>query len=295
MSSFYNRQFELYVGDSDVPFIAATSDRQFRVVFKILIDWGAYNSYADIAITGLARETEAKIFKRGQRLEFKAGYEDNIDFIFKGEIRNILREREDFGGGRVTRILCRSADTALQSSVISKSFQEGVKVPDIVRACAEALGFEAEIKEEDFENVEPYTSGYTVATDPKRVLNDLARAHDFNWLIDNNKLVVVGGGSFRDSPLDIISAFTGMVGSPEITEIGCDVVQKLNPQARIGARFKIQSEFALANFGNVYYQDIPQTIGEGTYVCRRLEFSGDSYGDDWQVKRTGFAEDVSPQ
>ena len=100
----------------------------------------------------------------------------------------------------------------------------------------------------------------------------------------------MGDRSFRDGVETEISALTGMVGSPEITEVGCDVIVKLNPQAKIGRKFKINSEFPRANFGNVYYTDIKDTVGQGTYSILRLQHSGDSYGDEWETKLTGLGD-----
>ncbi len=292
MSLFYGRQFELYVGEGSEPFIAATNDRQFRVVFNVLIDYGAFNSYADIAIYNLSRDTEAKVFERDQPIQFKAGYQDNLDFIFNGQIRNILREK--FGPDRITRIICRSADKAVSSASINQSFEENVEAPAIIKACADAMELPLTIKNEDFTGQSPYASGYTLATDPKTALNKLAKAHEFQWLVDNERLVVVGNDSFRDGAVNEISALTGMVGSPEITEVGCDVTKRLDPSVRMGGRFKINSEFAIANFGNVFYQEIPTTIGQGTYNIQRINHTGDSWGDDWNTKLIGLAEDVAP-
>ena len=52
MTAFYRRQFELFISNRDVPFIAATNDRQFKIIFSILIDFGGRNTYADIAVYG---------------------------------------------------------------------------------------------------------------------------------------------------------------------------------------------------------------------------------------------------
>lgn len=286
MSQYYRRQFELFIGLGDLPFIAATNDRQFRVVFNILTDTGAFNSYADIAIYGLSRETEAKVFQRGQAVEFRAGYEQTIDTIFKGQIVNIFREKQ--GVDRITRMLCRSSSTQVSSSSINKSFEEGVTVQAIIEECAKSMGLPIVLKAADFSDKAVYASGYVLSCDPKTALNNLARAHDFTWAIEKERIIVVGDNSFRDGVITQISALTGMVGSPEITEVGCDVVIKLNPQAVIGAQFKINSEFPQASFGAVYFNKIKSTIGEGTYSTLRLTHSGDSYGDEWITKLTGF-------
>jgi len=282
VSSFFRRQWELYVSDRDNPFIEATNGRQFKVVFNVLLDFGGYNSYADIAIHGLSKSTAAQVFKKYEYAALRAGYEDNIDYIFKGEIVNIIREKH------ITRLICKGGALTQDTSTVNKSFESGVQVPTLIRECAGALGLPVVINEEDFSSIDPYITGYLLSGDPKKKLNELSRAHQFSWLIENERLIVVGNQSFRSGSETIISASTGMEGVPEITEVGATVNVRLSPQLKIGGRIKIESEFAQVNFSNVFFQDVPETVGEGVYRIQKLEFEGDSYGDKWTSRVTGI-------
>lgn len=286
MPSYYGRLFELFIADRDVPFIAATSDRQFKLTFSISLDFGARNTYADIAIYNLSRDTEALVFRKKDYVGFSAGYVDNIDYIFKGEIVNVIREKQ--GGDTITRLICKGGALSQETSTINKSFADGVDIKELIQACADSLGFPLTINDADFPEISPYLSGYHLVGDPKTILNKLSRSHDFKWLIDSEKLVVVGNKSFRKTGIVTVSASNGMVGIPEITEIGADVTVKLNPSLRIGGQFEIKSEYAQVNFSDVYFQDVPDTLGQGIYDIHKLQFEGDSYGDVWDTKITGF-------
>ena len=286
MSDYYNRQFELFISDRNIPFIAATSDRQFKITFSILLDFHGFNTYADIAVYNLSRDTEGQVFKKGEYVGFRAGYDDTIDYIFKGEIVNIIREKQ--GGDTVTRLICKGGALSQETSTINKSFESGVTIPELCRACAEALDFPIIINDADFPATSPYLSGYHLTGDPKVKLNQLAKSHNFNWIIEKEKLVIVGKTSFRKGNVVTVSASTGMVGVPEITEIGADVIVRINPTLRIGGRFEIKSEFAQVNYSNVYFQDVPETLGQGVYIIQKLQFDGDSYGDVWDTKTSGL-------
>lgn len=290
MSDFYNRQFELYITDKDKPFIEATNDRQFKMVFSILIDFGGANSYADITIYNLSKDTEGKVFKKGEYVGFRAGYETTIDYIFKGEIVNIIREK--IGSDKITRLICKGGAVSQESKTINKSFSENISIVDLCKECAEALGFPLTINSLDFPAKSPYLSGYILQGDPKKFLNKLAKAHNFSWLIENEKLVVVGNDSSRGGYAVEVSSSNGMVGVPEITEIGADAVVRLNPTFRIGGEFEIKSEFAQVNYSNVYFQDVPETIGQGVYVVQGLQHEGDTYGDKWDTKVSGLRKKV---
>lgn len=286
MSNFYHRQFELFISNRDIPFIAATNERQFKLTFSILLDWGGFNSYADIAIYNLSKDTEGQVFKKGEYVGFRAGYEDTIDYIFKGEIVNIIREK--LGSNTITRLICKGGVLSQEKSTINKSFERDVTIQELCRACAEALGFPITLNDNDFPETSPYIHGYHLTGDPKVKLNQLAKSHKFKWLIESEKIIIVGNNSYRKGDIVTVSASNGMVGVPEITEIGADAIVKLNPTLRMGGQFEIKSEFAQVNYSNVYFQDVPETLGQGIYTIKRLQFDGDTYGDTWDTKISGI-------
>lgn len=288
MFEFYGRQFELFVKDRITPFIAATSARQFKVTFSILQDFGGFNTYADIMVYNLSRSSEDKVFKKGEYVGFRAGYETTIDYIFKGEIVNIIREKQ--GGNKITRLICKGGALSQQSATINKSFESGVTVQELCRSCAEVMGVPLIINDSDFQDSSPYMSGYLLSGDPIVKLNQLAKSHDFQWLVGLDKLTIVGNKASRDGAVTIVSMSTGMVGVPEITEIGADVIVRINPSLKMGGRFQIKSDTVQVNYSNVYFQDVPETIGEGVYIIQKLQFDGDSYGDVWDTKISGVRE-----
>lgn len=283
MSRFYSRVWELLIDDKT--FIAVTEGRQFRLVFNILIDFGGSISYADIGIYNLSNETASKAFKTGSNVSIKAGYTDTIDFIFKGRITNILYERQ--GADTVTRLIARGGSQQATQS-IEKTLGAGVRLPEILKELATALGYPLEINNDDFSNVPPYLRGKVLHGDPRQYLDSLADTHKFGYLVENDRLIIVGNKSFRGGPPLVVSEITGMEGIPEITETGADVSLRLTPKVKIGGRIDIQSEFKTFNFSNAYFQNIPPAAGTGIYRVYRIAHTGDTYGDTWTTKITGF-------
>lgn len=283
MSRFYSRVWELLIDDK--VFIAATEGRQFRVTFDVLIDFGGSISYSSIAIYNLSSETASKAFKSGSTVGLRAGYSDTVDFIFKGRITNIFYERN--GPDTITRLVARGGSQPATQSV-NKTLGAGVSLVDIIKELATSMGYPLIIQEGDFVNVPPYIRGEVLYGDARTYLDKLAATHKFTYLIDNDRLVVVGGGSFRQGSPTVISESTGMEGIPEITENGADVTVRLTPKIKIGSRVDIQSKLRTFNFSNVYFQDVPASAGVGIYRVYRIEHKGDSYGDLWSTKVTGF-------
>lgn len=283
MTKFYNRKYEILINDET--FIPETTDgREFKMTFEILIDYGGFITYSDVAIYNLSDETAAKAFKRGNKFAIRAGYEDGVDYLFNGEIRNAFKERS--GPDTMTRIIARG--NADSNKTINQTLGKGTKLTAIIKACVNAMGFPLVIREDDFKDVAPYAKGYTMTGDPRVYLDKLAQTHKFSYLVDKNKLIVTANNSHRQTTPVIVSQFEGMIGIPEISEVGCDVNVRLNPKIKIGGRIDVQTELKTFNFSNLYFQDIPESAGKGIYRIFKLKHSGDTHGDSWTTSITGI-------
>jgi len=281
MSEYFGRLFELDVNGSTL--IERTTGRQFKIQFEIIIDFGGSNSYASIAIYNLSNDTANKVLKSGENVTFKAGYVDTVDTIFTGKIQNVLRERQ--GANTITRLICRSESV---TSTINQSYGAGVDVVTLIRAVSEAIGYTVVLDESQFSDVPTYVRGYTLSGDPRVILDSLARTHGFSHVVENGRRVIVRDGFERNTTPFEVSQFTGMEGIPEITEIGCNVTVRLNPKIRIGGQMDIKSTLSTFNFSDLYYQNIPESAGQGVYRVQKITHSGDSYGDTWSTKIEGI-------
>lgn len=277
------RLFEVLLNDQS--FISETTGKQFRIVFNILIDFGGYNTFLDLAIYNLSQDTASKLYENETSIGLRAGYEESIDYLFKGAIRNVFKERN--GPDVITRVIARGG-TSFNKPTINQTFDKNANIVEIIRACCSSIGYPVIIDDSQFSDVQPYIRGKVLSGDPRRYLDELAQTHGFSYVIDNDRINVVRNDSYRDGSPHIVSERTGMEGIPEITETGCDVNVRLNPKIKIGGRIDVQSEFRTFNFSNLYYQDIPAKAGSGVYRIFKLEHVGDSWGDNWTTKITGF-------
>lgn len=284
MSSYTDRRWEIYLDDE--LFVSGQGGRQFKMTFEVLIDYGNYNSYADIILTNLTAETANKAFTRGTKLALRAGYGDNIDTIFTGVIRNVFRRRE--GANVVTQVIARGGTLVTERPSINEALGEDCTIVDILNALAGVLELPIEMEVDQFSDVLPYASGYTLTGDPIVYLEDLAETHGFVWVVENGRLVVTRNDAFRPGDVHVVSQFTGMEGIPVITEVGADVTVRLNPRLRIGDRYHIDATSATFNFSNLYFVDVPESAGQGEYRIFRLTHRGDTTGNDWSTLITGY-------
>lgn len=286
MSNFYNRQFEILLDDKQ--FIIPATGRQFKVLFSVIQDFGAFNSFADISIFNLSTNTINKFLKRDMMISLRAGYADSIDYIFKGQIRNVFPERQ--GPDVLTRVI--AASNYNPNVTVSQTIGKNCSIVEIIKACAAAMSYPLVMKEEDFQGVSLYPRGYVLHGDPKVYLDSLARVHNFSWIIESGRLVVVHNAYYRESDPYVVSVENGMEGIPEVTEIGCDVTIRLSPKLKIGGLIDVRSNYSTFNFSNLYYQDIPEHAGKGIYKIFKIQHSGDSWGDEWSTRITGIRPNV---
>ena len=284
MGEYNKRRWSVEI-DGEV-LIPEMAERQFKATFQILHDFGGFTSYADIAIYNLSKDTINKALKRGKNIIFKAGYDGSVDTIFSGTVRNVFPER--VGPNTITRLICRGGKLADEQPQVNETLGVNTKLTEIIRACGASLGYPIVMDDAQFADVDPYPFGYTLQGDPRVYLDELAQAHKFDYIIENERLVVVRQGYTRQGDVHVVSQFTGMEGIPEISEVGVDVVTRLNPKLRIGGKFRIESELATFNFSNLYFRDVPETAGQGEYKIIKIEYTGDTWGDAWSDKIYGL-------
>jgi hypothetical protein len=280
MSQYYDRRYELKINDETL--IEPRAGRQFKCVFNVLIDFGGFNSFADIAIYNLSNATILAYIERGLDVELRAGYVDNIDLIFRGNIANVLKERD--GPDAITRLIVRSGFRP--NRVISNSaFGKGVKLVEVLKKAVSDMGYAIEINDPDFQD--EFKGGFLLTGDPKKNIEKMADQFGFQTVVENNRVVILRNGTNRDTTPIPINQENGMEGIPEITEIGSDVVTRLNPKVKIGGQIDIQSELKSFNFNNLYFQDIPESAGTGIYDIFKINHEGDTHGSTWSTKING--------
>jgi hypothetical protein len=278
-SEFFNRKFEILVDGKPV-----ITDERFRVIFQVTQDYGGFVSYCDLSIYGLSDDSIGKLNKENIQVSLKAGYENNIDFIFKGILIRFIQRRT--GPDTISQLICRGGGQS--NKTVNITLGKNTKVTTIIKACADAIGLPLVIKESDFASVPPYTKGATIYGDPTQYLNDLAKTHDFSYVVINDKIRVTKNTGYIDGSVREVSQFTGMIGFPEISENGCDVSIIMNPRVKIGGRINIKSELKTFNFSNVYYRKIPPKAGTGVYRVFKVIHNGDSWTNTWNTQITAF-------
>lgn len=278
-----------------VPYIQEqTGLRQFRVIFDVIVKVGNSLALADIRIYNLVKDSP---IYQGDSIVFRAGLTDAVDTIFIGVVTNIMHERD--GAAIVTRLLCRSGETAKSRGTVSSSYGAGVKITDVLRDLARAWPIPIDMDDTQFVDAPVFTSGYVTNGDIPTVLFDLGYAYSFDWTLERGRLNINRRGFSRDTTPAPVNRLTGMQGIPEVTRgpygFGVFVSVKLNPYYRISGQITIHSDFSTFNTGNTYIVEIKDGVSaNGDYNILSLRHRGDNHGNLWSTEIDALRVGVVP-
>lgn len=238
---------------------------------------------ATITVYNLSDATVARIGGEFSRAVLDAGYQGRHGVIFDGTIRQVRNWRE--GVDRITEITVADGDRAYNHAVVSTTLAAGSRPADRVQAAGQAMAAHGT------------TIGYVAdlagqALPRGRVLFGMARDQlrtaaadtDSSWSIQDGQLQVVASSSYLPGDAVVLTAETGMIGSPEQTENGITVQALINPSFRIGGRIQLDNASIRRAKRSLQLGAWDKSVrldSDGYYRILKAEFSGDTHGTDW--------------
>ena len=266
---------------------SAIDASDLRIRFKVDQNTLQRPNSAEITITNLSNETADKIQKEGKLVTLSAGYEGASKLLFKGDIIQKRKGRENPVDTYLT-ILATSGDKAYNFAVVNKSLAAGHTFRDQVNAAFEpmkehgiTLGHIGDLGSK----VMP--RGRTMFGMARDFLRDIAFSTNTAWSIQNNKLQVLENQKTLPGQAVVLNSQTGMVGMPVQTINGIIVRCLLNPEIRPGTRIQInQSSIQTAAFSPNYTAEVqnsmlPSIAEDGFYKALVVDHVGDTRGNPW--------------
>lgn len=286
---YFGRVYRLEVGnDSDVIVFNGFPDKvsyPAQIEFSVDQTPNSERSYAEITVYGVMKERRRAIYEEFDSVRLVAGWKDGFSNVFEGAIENVSLGRDSVDS--TITLYCQSAVKEWPTAYINKSFGKGSSYLSIVREIASTFAIPVEFVG-DFSSLPKAINGYAVSQDSKSALRSLSNSFDFEWLIENNKMIIAKNGYYRDSTeVFKYSAVTGLIGSPEITQKGVDINALLNPFIRPWDRFEVEAVTGNLTFNGIYYFKFPGTNGKGEHSVVSLKHEGNFYGSKWQTRIEG--------
>lgn len=239
---------------------------------------------AEINVYNLSDDTAARIRREFMQVYLSAGYEGNTGTIFRGNIRQVRLWREN-GVDTVLAILAADGDRAYNFATVNTTLAAGSKPADRVRVCQgsmEAKGTKAGYAPDL--GGQPLPRGKVMYGMARQYMRDEARDTGTDWSIQDGKVQMVPRRGYLPGEAVVLTHETGLVGSPEQTQDGISVRCLLNPRLRVGGRIRL-------NNASVKTMQTPLKLAAGQQAARldadgfyriiKVEFRGDTRGNDW--------------
>lgn len=213
-----------------------------------------------------------------------AGYEGAVAMIFRGVVINGANAR--VGPDWVTEFESFTAKAQVDSAVCDPEAHTWIETPPktIIDTLFEALGTNAARYSSEATEVLSGATPMTIACTGRldQAIEKILSRHELVFTIEDDGpfVVVVNGASNPNEPsssVPVVSAETGLVGTPKITHSGVEIRSLLNPNLKIFQRFKLTS---LTTDGSLELADREFTI-------TNLEHFGSNRGEEFFTEAVG--------
>lgn len=244
-----------------------------RVAFKVKKTLKPEPNTCEVSVTNLNPDTRARLRGKAIRVVLQAGYVASIGTIFSGHARTIdhLHDGPDW----VTRIQCGDGEgTGSGGARTGEAFGGGTSLPDKLQKLAGAMGVDSGNLTKKLAAdpaAQRALSGHTSHGNAAREMDRILKRLGLEWSIQDGRLQLLKPGESTDDEAVLLSASTGMIGSPEHAPLDkkggptpVKIKSLLQPVFRPGRKVQLDAEAT-----------------KGLFAIDKLSHTGDSEGNDW--------------
>lgn len=245
---------------------------------------------ADIRIYNLDQNTALQIKKQFTKVLIQGGYDSNYGVIFKGNIKQVIIGRESATDTFVD-LNCGDGDLAYNFAIVNASMKAGSSMQDQLNQISQpmsSLGTALGKSQPGF-NPTLLPRGKTLWGSSRDYMRDLASQNGLTWSIQNEQIQFIPQQGYAKGISVVLTSKTGMIGTPQQTNIGVNVVALMNPIINPGQTIKIDNASVAGlkiDLGNPKdpVNLAPPLTADGVYYVLVIEQTGDNRGVDWYSK-----------
>lgn len=259
-----------------------------RINFKIEKSLVGYPNLGNIKIYNLSESSRNNIETEGLQIQLYTGYEDNsVPLLFSGDIINVVHIKT--GPDWISEIFAADGVNILSTATINKTLPAGVDTGQIYD---ELVGQMQGISKGVTEGLQNCLSGkrsllreLQLSGNIKDWLDKIATDCGFEYSVNDGVIETTPTGfPLSDVPPVVINQGSGMIGSPERTEVGINVSHLLLPELKLARTIKVESISEKINVGNLFFRKIPPIRNKGIYRIDKLIHIGDTHDNPWATQ-----------
>lgn len=286
-----------------------------RIHFTVTQSTNHTPNTAEITIYNLRDDTANNLIQEYNYVILQAGYEwGATGTIFTGTIKYYKKGHE--GSDPTTsylKIYAADGDKAINGATINENFKEFVKESDKIDALMKTL--EEHGVTEGY--VEPGAIQQWNATRPEVMsgmtadnLRDIAQRNNAIWYVLDQKFYWAKPTSYDAGTIVQLTAATGLIGFPEVTQDGLNITALINPKIRLRQRIHLDNQYinqyyepgaipGVSTGAAVSFSSLSEIVYEypiqndGYYVPLVINYEGDSKSGPWFMYCICLAVDAS--
>lgn len=273
---------------------------QLRIKFQVKMTGTATPNTADIRVYNLEENTAFQIQKEFTKVILQGGYDSNFGVVFQGNIKQVIVGRESATDTFID-IIAGDGDLAYNFAIVNKTLSAQSSQVDQINAAA------ASMNQKGGTTIQPVTGapatqlprGKVMYGPAKHYLKNAGRNINQSWSIQNGQIQFVPINGYLKGEAVVMTSKTGMVGTPQQTNIGVNVKCLMNPLIRVGGRIQINNK-SIAGFKiNLSVPGSPANTpvslrADGFYYVWAIGHEGDTRGNDpWFTNLVCISTSVS--
>lgn len=287
----YRRHFSLIVFGTNITGENGLDLSPLHCKFSIKRSSNMTPNCADIRVYNLDRDTALKIKNPAyNRVLIQGGYDSNFGVIFRGNIKQVIIGRESVTDTFVD-LNCGDGDLAYNYAIVNTTIAAGSSMADQLKQIAAPM---ANLQTTVGDNQPPFNPtilprGKTLWGSSKDYMRDFAQQNGLTWSIQSEQVQFIRQQGYAPGEAVTLTSKTGMIGTPQQTNIGVNVVCLMNPLIKPGSRIKINNASVAGlkiDLGNPKdpVNLAPPLTADGVYYPLVIEVTGDNRGIDWYSK-----------
>jgi hypothetical protein len=273
---------------------------QLRIKFNVKMTGTSTPNTADIRVYNIEENQAYQIQKEFTKVVLQGGYQANFGVVFQGNIKQVLVGRESATDTYID-IIAGDGDLAYNFAIVNRTLAKGSLPTDQVNTASAAM---------------TATGGTTLLAPTNMPQTQLPRAKvmygaankymkqvgkntKHSWSIQNGQIQFVPINGYLKGEAVVLTSKTGMVGTPQQTNIGVNIKCLMNPLIRVGGRVQINNKSIAGYKINLDVPGSPANIpaplrADGMYYVWTIGHSGDTRGNDpWYTDLICIATSVS--
>ena len=261
---YWGKYCELIIEDPTTTFTI----QGLRTKFKIQKEQSSASNKALVSVYNLDTDSLSDALKSKEAtLQLVAGYETAFGRLFKGDIIDVRTER--FGADVITELECATSFRKKNDTTISTRLAPGSTSRDILQTLADTIGLNDAEKafRAPLEAVKTYPRGLVLEGNASELLGRFCGDLGILWTSDDDALSIVSEKERIDATKILVSLDikSGLL-SVSKNLAGVSAVSILDHRLTPGTQVEIS------------YDGI-----EGLFVCKNIEFKGDTHGEEWSA------------